>query len=241
MNLKRLIIVGLMLAPAGLASCSEQNTKLAAEPSDKTLGAPTDTDKKLYDELIAINAPGGLQLPPPVKDYANWQSVNAGLAAMLIPPGWKIYDQEGTGPEDRIRGVGVVSAAEDIYIELRIIQDSDSNYLQTVMNHAQSDYGMSRQRLAEGVVLGFQPMVLDGTVGKVEIMNQLGREKNEDGSPTFRMIIWGGRWEKDDSIHKVEFQAMFAQNRYKEFAPIVSNILATIKTSKGERARISNQ
>ena len=211
------------------------------EPSDKALEATVETDKKIYDELIGINVPGGLQLPPPVKDYTNWQGVNAGLASMLIPPGWKIHDQEGTGPEDRIRSVGVVSAAEDIYVELRVIQDSDSNYMQTVMNHVQSDYGMSRQRLAEGVVLGFQPMVLDGAAGKVEIMNQFGREKNEDGSPTFRMIIWGGRWEKDNSIHKVEFQATFAQNRYQEFAPVVSNILATIKTVKSERAPISNQ
>ena len=241
MNRKRLIGSGMILAAAVLLSCTEQKTKLTAEPSNEVLGVTDDTDKKLYDELISINAPGGLQLPPPVKDYTHWQNVNAGLASMLIPPGWKTHDQEGTGPEDRIRSVGVVSAAEDIYVELRIIQDSDSNYLQTVMNHAQSDYSMSKQRLAEGVVLGFQPMVLDGTVGKVEIMNQFGREKNEDGSPTFRMVIWSGRWEKDDSIHKVEFQATFAQNRYKEFAPIVSNILATIKTSKGERARISNQ
>jgi hypothetical protein len=241
MNRKRLIGTGMILAAAVLLSCTEQKTKLTAEPSNEVLGVTGDTDKKFYDELIAINAPGGLQLPPPVKDYTNWQSVNAGLASMLIPPGWKIHDQEGTGPEDRIRSVGVVSAAEDIYVELRIIQDSDSNYMQTVMNHAQSDYSMSKQRLAEGVVLGFQPMVLDGTVGKVEIMNQFGREKNEDGSPTFRMIIWGGRWEKDGSIDKVEFQATFAQNRYKEFAPVVSNILSTIKTSKGKRAGISNQ
>ncbi len=55
------------------------------------------------------------------------------------------------------------------------IQDSDSSCNQTAMDHAKSDYALSN-RYAEKTIMGFQPMVKEGVVGKVEIMN-------EDGSP----------------------------------------------------------
>jgi hypothetical protein len=78
------------------------------------------------------------------------------------------------------------------------IQDSDSSYNQTAMDHAKSDYALSN-RYAEKTIMGFQPMVKEGVVGKVEIMNEYDREKNEDGSPTWRLILWDGRWMKDNS------------------------------------------
>jgi len=72
-------------------------------------------------------------------------------------------------------------------------------------------------------------MVIDGAVGYVETMNQFGKEKNDDGTPTFRMINWRGHWEQDDAIQLVEFGATFAQDGYEKFAPVVSEILATVK------------
>ena len=68
-------------------------------------------------------------------------------------------------------------------------------------------------------------------------MNQFGKEKNDDGTPTFRMINWRGRWEQNDAIQKVEFGATFAQDGYEKFAPLVSEILATIKTSAAESGK----
>jgi len=114
---------------------------------------------------------------------------------------------------------------------LRQIRNSDSNYEQTPLDLAISDYRSTPDRLKEGITFGFQPMVIDGAVGHVETMNQFGKTKNEDGTPTDRMITWRGRWEQNDAIQKVEFNATFAQDGYEKFAPVVSEILATVKTS----------
>lgn len=111
------------------------------------------------------------------------------------------------------------------------IQDSDSSCNQTAMDHAKSDYALSN-RYAEKTIMGFQPMVKEGVVGKVEIMNEYDREKNEDGSPTWRLILWDGRWMKDNSITKADLVARFAQDNDEKLAPIVSDIIATIKINK---------
>lgn len=74
MNLKRLIIVGILLVAAGLTSCADKKTKSTDEASSEAIKAAIAPDRKLYDELIAINPPGGKQLPTPAKNRANWQS-----------------------------------------------------------------------------------------------------------------------------------------------------------------------
>ena len=132
---------------------------------------------------------------------------------------------------ERDHTIGFTSMSGDFYIELRQRQNSDSNYMQTAVDHANSDYGRSPDRLKEGVILGFQPMLIDGAVGSVEIMNLYGSEKDEDGSVTPRMINWRGRWEKNDLIHILEVTARFAQDQQEKFAPLVSSILATVKSS----------
>jgi hypothetical protein len=199
--------------------------------------APPPTVQEVYDGLIAISPPGGMQLPPPPEtDYSDWQSVNVGFVSMLVPPGWTIQNQIGeAGAEDQT--IGLAPESGDIYVELRQIQNSDSNYMQTFADHIRSDYSRSPDRLKEHVIFGFQPMVLDGAVGGLEIMNQFGKEKNEDGTPTFRMISWQGRWDKNDAIQKVEFTATFGQDQQEKFAPLVSSILATFKTSNIEAAK----
>jgi hypothetical protein len=165
--------------------------------------------------------------------------VEVGYVSMLVPPGWTIQNQIGEkGAEDQTTGLS--PPANDIYVELRQIRNSDSNYEQTPLDLAQSDYRRSPNRLQEGVIFGFQPMVLDGAVGNVETMNQFGKEKNEDGSLTDRMITWRGRWEQNDAIQEAEFNATFAQDQYEKMAPLVSNILSTIRIKRGEADASSN-
>jgi hypothetical protein len=196
--------------------------------------APPPSDKELYDGLVAISPAGGVQLPtPPESDHADWLSVKVGYASMLVPPGWTISNQIGKEGDDD-QTIGLSPPSNDIYIELRQIRNSDSNYEQTPLDLAISDYRSTPDRLKQGVTFGYQPMVIDGAVGHVETMNQFGKEKNDDGTPTDRMITWRGRWEQNDAIQKVEFNATFAQGEYEKFAPVVSEILATIKISDAE-------
>ena len=228
---------------------SDQNSDANAN-SDAIIDSEGDTDpdadkpktpppssKEMYDALVAISPPGGVQLPtPPESDHNDWLIVKVGFASMLIPPGWEIQNQIGKdGDEDQTIGVGPPS--NEIYVELRQIQNSDSNYMQTPLDLAVSDYRSTPDRLKDRITFGFQPMVIDGAVGYVETMNQFGKEKNDDGTPTFRMINWRGRWEQNDAIQKVEFGATFAQDGYEKFAPVVSEILSTIKTSSVEAGK----
>lgn len=228
MKLHRLAVAVTTLVAAGLMSCADNKTKPTEEATSAANKASAAANKKLYDELIAISAPGGKQLPAPGQEEANWQSFNVGSASLRVPPDWKLHHQSGRA-EDRIQEVGVHSPAGDIYVALRLVRDSDTN-AQSPLGYAKNDYKDSIRRLAEEVTLGFQPMAIDGAVGKVEIMNVSGRDKNADGSPTFRMITWHGRWTQDNFVHSVEFNARFAQNRHDEITPLVSNILATVKT-----------
>jgi len=196
--------------------------------------APPPSAKELYDGLIAISPPAGVQLPaPPASDHSDWLSVKVGYATMLVPPGWTIQNQIGKEGDDD-QTLGLSPPANDIYIELRQIRNSDSNYMQTPLDLASSDYRSTPDRLKNGIIFGYQPMVIDGAVGHVETMNQFGKTKNDDGSPTDRIIFWRGRWEQDDSIQKVEFNANFAQDGYEKFAPVISEILATIRISGSE-------
>lgn len=230
MKLKNRTVIGLMVVfIMCLWSCTNTKDKPTPEQVAGTLAQTlSGGDKELYDEFIAIQAPAGEQLPPPSTDVTGWQQVKIGHVSMLIPPDWKVASRD-ENKESRISTLGVISPKEDLYVELREIQDSDSSYGQTAMDHAKSDYALSKGRYAEKTILGFQPMVKAGVVGKAEIMNEYGREKNEDGSLTLRLILWDGRWLKDNSITKADLVARFAQNRYEEFAPIVSDMIASIK------------
>jgi hypothetical protein len=198
---------------------------------------PPPTAKELYDGLVAISPPGGVQLPPPPEsDQSNWKEIDVGFASMRVPPDWTIQNQIGK-PGDEDQTIGVAPPSNEIYIELRQIQNDDSNYEQTPLDLAISDYRRTPDRLKDGVTFGFQPMVIDGAVGYVETMNQFGKEKNDDGTPTFRLINWRGRWEQNDAIQKVEFDATFAHDEYEKFAPVVSEILGTVKTSRVESTK----
>lgn len=195
--------------------------------------APLPSNQVMLDGLIAISTGAGLQLPAPTStDTTNWINFKVGLASVLIPPSLSVYADDGTGTEDHT--VSFTSMSGDFYIELRQRQNSDSNYMQTAVDHANSDYGRSLDRLKEGVIFGFQPIVIDGAVGSIEIMNMYGREKDEDGSLTPRMISWRGRLEQNDLIHSIELTARFSQDQQEKFAPLVSSILSTIKTGNGE-------
>jgi hypothetical protein len=189
-------------------------------------------DQARLDGLLAIAPPGGWQLPPPAEvDMADWQEVRAGAASMRLPPGWTVQNQigdEGTGDVT----IGLSPEALDLYIELRQIRNSDSNYMTTLAEHAHGEYARSVERLEEGVIFGYQPLVIDGALGGVEVMNQFGKERDEDGSLTFRLILWRGRWEQDDQIHRVEFTATFAQDRHDEFAPLVHRVLSTVRIDR---------
>ncbi len=191
--------------------------------------APLPSNQVMLDGLVAISPGAGMQLPATTNtNMTSWKSFNVGLASVRIPPSLSVYSDDGKGTQDHT--VGFTSMSGDFYVELRQRQDSDSSYMQTAVDHANSDYGRSSDRLKEGVILGFQPMVIDGAIGSVEIMNLYGREKDEDGSLTPRMISWRGRWEKNDQIHSIEVTARFNQDQQEKFAPLVSGILSTIKT-----------
>lgn len=191
--------------------------------------APPPTAKELFDALIAISPPGGVQLPASAAtEHADWQTVTVGFASMRVPADWTVQNQIGK-PGDEDQTIGLSPPSNDIYVELRQIQNADSNYMQTPLDLEVSDYRGLPDRLKDGITFGFQPMVIAGAVGHVETMNQFGKDKNDDGTPTFRMINWRGRWEQNDSIQRLEFGATFAQDGYDRFAPMVSEILATIR------------
>jgi hypothetical protein len=201
--------------------------------ADMPKAAPP-TAKELFDGLVAVSPGSGVQLPAPTAaDHPDWQTVTVGFASMRVPGDWTIQNQIGK-PGDEDQTIGLSPPSNDIYVELRHIQNADSNYMNTPLDLTISDYRSTPDRLKDGITFGFQPMVIAGAVGYVETMNQFGKDKNDDGTPTFRMINWRGRWEQNDAIQKVEFGATFAQDGYDTFAPLVSEILATIKIDAGD-------
>ncbi|MGH8050885.1 MAG: hypothetical protein ACREPB_09530 [Arenimonas sp.] len=207
-----------------------------ADAETEASRAPLPSNQIMLDGLLAISPAKGLQIPTANNtDVTNWNSFNVGLGSVRIPPSLSVYSDDGKGTEDHT--VGFTSMSGDLYIELRQRQNSDSSYMQTAYDHANSDYSRSPDRFKEGVVLGFQPMLIDGAVGSVEIMNMYGRVKDEDGSLTPRMITWRGRWEKNDLVHSIELTARFDQAQQEKFAPMVSSILSTIKTSNSESTK----
>ncbi len=213
-----------------LCACATEKQTIIMERTQPAFSEETNAaDAKLLAELNSVAQANGKQLPPPAKNFIHWTPVSIGSAAMLIPPDWKTVTDFGEKPGSRIHTIGALSAKEDFYIELRVIQDSDSSYNQTPMDHAKLDYALATSRYAEKTILGFQPAVKEGVVGKIEIMNDYGKEKNDDASPAWRIILWDGRWINGQSIDKAELTARFAQDRYEEFAPIVSNVIASIK------------
>jgi hypothetical protein len=196
---------------------------------------PSPEDARLTASLAAIHPGGGLRLPAPVEaDESTWQEVVVGRASMRVPADWTVQNDIG-GADDRT--IGLSPPAMDLYIELRQIHDADSNYLQTVADHARSEYSRSVDRLAEGVILGFEPRAIDGAIGGVEVMNQFGMAVDEEtGQPTFRLVLWRARWEQDGAIQRAEFQATLAQDRYGEFAPLIARVLATVRVGRPAEA-----
>jgi hypothetical protein len=203
---------------------------LAQEIDDAEAAAKA--ERKLLANLLELGPPGGLQLPPPAEtDMADWQRVEAGDASMLLPPGWTVQNRLDHGDGEDVT-VGLSPEALDIYVELRRIRNSDSNYRQTLVDHAREEYSRSIDRLKDNVILGYAPRAIDGALGGIEVMNQFGQERDEEGNPNFRLVLWRGRWEQDEQIHRVEFTATFAQDRHEHFAPLVSRILSTVEIDR---------
>jgi hypothetical protein len=187
----------------------------------------------LHAGLIAISPGGGWRLPAPAEvDTADWQRFDAGAASLRVPRGWTELNRIGD-PTAGDETVGVAPEAQDLYVELRHIRDSDSSYMQGYLDHVHSEYGRSVDRLAEGVIHGYEPRIVDGAVGGIEVMDQFGKPVDEEGNPTFRLVLWRGRWQDGDTIHRVELTATMAQDRYEEFAPLVARILETVRITHG--------
>jgi hypothetical protein len=196
---------------------------------------PSLTAQQIHARLVESDPGAGWQLPfAPVADRSGWQTVEAGLATMRVPPDWTVSNRIGA-PGDEDQTVGVSPPAQDLYIELRQIRNADNNYRQTAADHALSEYARSPDRLKEGVILGYQPLFVGGAAGHVEVMNQFGKEVDDDGVRTFRLILWRGRWEQATEIHRAEFTATFAQDRYDELAPQVRAILDTVQVRGSEK------
>jgi hypothetical protein len=197
---------------------------------------PSPSVQQIHDALLAISPGAGLQLPPAAAvDTSDWQLVEAGLATMRVPRDWVVQNHIGeAGDEDQT--IGLSPPSNDLYVELRMIRNADSNYMENASGHAVSEYSRSPDRFKEGVILGYQPLLVGGAAGGVEVMNQFGKEFDDDGARTFRLILWRGRWEQDTNIHRVQFDATFAQDRFEEFAPMVRAILDTVQTREAEPA-----
>ena len=190
--------------------------------------------QQIHEQLVAISPGGGWQLPPAAaQDTSGWQTVEAGLATMRVPADWTVQNRIGA-PGDEDQTVGLSPPSMDLYIELRMIRNADNNYRQTAAEHAVSEYSRSPDRLKEGVTFGYQPLLVGGAAGHVEVMNQFGKEFDDEGNRTFRLILWRGRWEQETLIHRAEFQATFAQERYEEVAPLVRAILDTVRVRESE-------
>jgi hypothetical protein len=214
------------------APASDEGTVLFS--TEGTIGGedappPALSAEQIHEALVAINPGAGLALPPPLAvDTSAWQLADAGLATMRVPADWVVQTDIGApGEEDRT--IGLSPPANDMYVELRVLRNADGNYMQALVEHARSEYARSPDRFDGGVILGFAPRLQGGAAGHVEVMNQFGKLVDEDGAPTFRLVLWRGRWERAGEFERAEFMASFAQDRYDEVAPLVNAILGTVQ------------
>ena len=216
-------------AEEGTVLFSTQGTVGGEEPAP-----PPASVQEIHDSLVAISPGGGTQLPPAEAiDTTGWQLAQAGAATMRVPADWTVQNRIGE-PCDEDQTVGLAPPSNDVYIELRVIRNADSNYMQALGEHARSEYSRSPDRLAEGVILGYQPRMQGGAAGHVEVMNQFGKEFDDDGTRTFRLVLWRGRWEENGDFHRVEFTATLAQGDYDRLAPLVAAVLDTVAVGVGD-------
>ena len=204
---------------------------------DEAPAPPPASVQQVHDSLVAISPGGGTRLPPAAAvDTADWQLAQAGAATMRVPADWTVQNRIGV-PGDEDQTVGLAPPSNDLYIELRVIRNADSNYMQALGDHARSEYSRSPDRLAEGVILGYQPRLQGGAAGHVEVMDQFGKEFDDDGARTFRLVLWRGRWEQDGDFHRVEFTATLAQDDYERLAPLIAAILDTVEAGISDDAQ----
>lgn len=222
---------------AEVATATEDGTVLFSTVG--TLGgeeaAPAaQSAQQVHDGLVAISPGDGWQLPAPLAvDTSDWQFAEVGLAMMRVPADWIVHNRIGEpGAEDQT--IGLSPPTNDLHVELRAIRNADSNYKQTLVDHAGPEYARSKDRLAEGVIFGFQPRIQGEAAGHVEVMNQFGKEIDDDGTRTWRLVLWRGRWEANGEFDRAEFTATLAQDRYEELAPLVNAILGTVATRSSE-------
>ncbi len=185
------------------------------------------TIEEAQGKLLAISAPYGLQLTaPPVADYAaqGWSAITVGEISMFVPPGWTVVEQDhGASPE-----IGLAAPGNDGYIELRFIRDA-LRRPGIALEEAGSNYASAKERAEKGIVLGYAPLIVDGAVGHIEIMNSGGVEKNADGSLAHRMNRYQGAKRVGEELFSAEFRARFDQSGQDKFGPIILNIIRSIQ------------
>lgn len=201
-----------------------------AKPEPETPPEPLEpTIEEANRKLLEISQPFGLQLKaPPITDYAakGWSAINVGAVSMFTPPGWKLDAQEKR--KRYIPSAGFVAPGNDMYIELRVFSEPP-RYDGLAFEEASRRYASAKERRDEGVMMGYAPVNVDGSFGHIEIMNEYGQEKNDDGSLSVRMNIFHGTKRVGGNILRAELTARFAQADQDKFGPIVLNIIRSIQ------------
>ncbi len=178
-------------------------------------------------QLLAIGPAFGLQLAAaPLTDYAaqGWAAINVGGISMFAPPGWTIVEQD----HGSIPMVGLVSPANDQYVELRFIRDT-LRRPGIALEDANDRFASAKERAAKGIVLGYAPLGVDGAFGHIEIMNAGGVEKNPDGSLAHRTNSYHGAKRVGEEVFNAEFTARFAQTDQDKLGPTVLNMIRSIQ------------
>ena len=220
--------VGAVAEPPATDEVFDVEPAQDGEPVVAVLSTVEDA-QALHAQLEAAAPAAGWALPASAPTLIDdWQPVRAGHATLSVPPDWTELNRIGEADADD-QTVGMGSPAQDLYVELRHIRNADNNYMTTLAEHAVSEYSRSPDRLREGVIHGHAPRTQHLAAGHLEIMDQFGKAVDEDGAPTFRLVLWRGRWRRGEEFDRVEFTATMAQDRYEEFAPLVNRILETVE------------
>ena len=124
--------------------------------------------------------------------------------------------------------VGLVSPDNDQYVELRFIRDP-LRRPGIALEDASDRYASAKERGANGVVLGYAPLSVDGAFGHIEIMNAGGVERNPDGSLANRTNSYRGAKRVGEDIFNAEFTATFDQANQDKLGPTVLNMIRSIQ------------
>ena len=190
-------------------------------------------------KLLAISPPFGLQLAaPPMVDHAaqGWEVINVGGISMFAPPEWTVVEQDN----GVIPMVGLVSPGNDLYVELRFMRDA-LRRPGIALEDASDAYASAKERGANGIMLGYAPLSVDGAFGHIEIMNAGGVEKTPDGSLAHRTNRYRCFKRVGDDIFTAEFRATFDQADQDKFGPTVLNIIRSIQFKNVDAANTARK